>query len=336
MHKAINDRRSIEKVLSANEEIKSFAPRVYSPALAYAGTKTTPATVVGVDSILEPKVTRLKEKTTIGQYYDTTGTPTAMIGVGIAKSLNIGVGDEIVLISQGADGSIANDLYPVSAIVGNKSSTDSRVVYLRLKDAQMFLSMGDSVHEYALLVRTPDDNEAIAKQLQTALHIDMPEITVSPWQVVEASFYRTMLSDKQANRFMLGVLIFIIFIGVLNTVLMSVLERTREFGVLRAIGSRPATVAKLIFIETMMLTTLCLIVSIILLIPILLWLVNIGFALPEPVDIGGMSFSHISGRVSPLVLLAPIAYIYSFTAVVTILPAIRAANVTPKTAMGSH
>jgi putative ABC transport system permease protein len=145
-----------------------------------------------------------------------------------------------------------------------------------------------------------------------------------------------MRSDKRANRFMLGILIFIIFIGVLNTVLMSVLERTREFGVIRAIGSRPSTIVQLIFVETMMLTTLCLAVSIILLVPILGWLVNVGFSLPEPVDLGGMTFSQIRGGVTPLVLLAPVAYIYSFTALVTILPAIRAASVTPKTAMGSH
>jgi hypothetical protein len=93
---------------------------------------------------------------------------------------------------------------------------------------------------------------------------------------------------------------------------------------------------QLIFVETMMLTTLCLAVSIILLVPILGWLVNVGFSLPEPVDLGGMTFSQIRGGVTPLVLLAPVAYIYSFTALVTILPAIRAASVTPKTAMGSH
>ena len=336
VHKTINHRRLVEQTLSANDDVKAFAPRVYSSALAYAGTKTTPVTVVGVDPDLEPKVSRLKEKTKIGQYYNNAHTRTAMIGAGIAKSLAIDVGDEIVLISQGADGSIANDLYPVTAIVGNKSSTDSRVVYLPLTTAQEFLSLGESVHEYVLLVRAPNDNEVVAKALETELHHNMSEITVTPWQVIDETFYRTMRSDKRANRFMLGILIFIIFIGVLNTVLMSVLERTREFGVIRAIGSRPSTIVQLIFVETMMLTTLCLAVSIILLVPILGWLVNVGFSLPEPVDLGGMTFSQIRGGVTPLVLLAPVAYIYSFTALVTILPAIRAASVTPKTAMGSH
>ena len=336
VHKTINDRSFVEKILSANDDVKAFAPRVYSPALAYAGTKTTPVTIVGVDPDLEPEVSRLKEKTKIGQYYNNAHTPTAMIGAGIAKSLAINVGEEIVLISQGADGSIANDIYSVTAIVGNKSSSDSRIVYLPLTAAQEFLSLRESIHEYVLLVREPNVNEAVAKTLETVLHRKMPEITVSPWQVVDETFYRTMQSDKRANRFMLGILIFIIFIGVLNTVLMSVLERTREFGVIRAIGSRPSTIAQLIFIETMMLTTLCLLVSIILLVPILAWLVNVGFSLPEPVDFGGVTFSQIRGGVTPLVLLAPVAYIYSFTALVTILPAIRAACVTPKTAMGSH
>ena len=132
------------------------------------------------------------------------------------------------------------------------------------------------------------------------------------------------------------IIVFIVFVGVLNTVLMSVLERTREFGVIRAIGSRPAEVVKLIFIETMLMATLSIAVGIIVLIPVLFWLVNFGFELAQPLNVGGIAFQHLKGTITPLVIIAPALFIYVFAALVSIMPGIRAAKITPKTAMGSH
>ena len=77
----------------------------------------------------------------------------------------------------------------------------------------------------------------------------MPDenLDVQPWQVVEEAFYKSMQADLQGNYFAMAIIVFLVCIGVLNTVLMSVFERTKEFGVLRAIGSRPAQIFKLIF-----------------------------------------------------------------------------------------
>ena len=290
IYKSIQDTQKSEAAIQSIDAIKSYTSRVFSPALAYAGDKTSLARIIGVDPILEPKVTRLRQKVSDGNYFDTSpnaeGYFKAMIGAGLANNLKIEVGDEIVLISQGADGSIANDIYLVSAIIGNKTSFDRIAVYLPLAAAQEFLSMGSDVHEYAMLVDEAHKNEEIAEELQKVI----PELTVSPWQVVEATFYRTMQADKQGNHFTMGLIVFIVFIGVLNTILMSVLERTREFGVLRSIGCRPVDLVKMVLLETLMLTGLSVIIGALLITPINLWLSTTGFLIPEPVDMGGVSF----------------------------------------------
>ena len=144
-HKTIDDVESVEKMLAANGEVRGYAPRVHVPALAYAGNKMSPVSVIGVDPELEPTTSRLREKVQSGRYFgaDTTGkSANAMIGAGVARSLEIAIGDEIVLISQGADGSIANDIYSVSALVGNRTSSERLSVYLPLATAQEFLSLG--------------------------------------------------------------------------------------------------------------------------------------------------------------------------------------------------
>jgi ABC-type lipoprotein release transport system permease subunit len=242
------------------------------------------------------------------------------------------VGDELVLISSGADGSIANDIFVVSAIIGNKTSFDRMAVYLPLNAAQEFLSLGNDVHEYVLLVNNKDDNEAIASGLSAQL----TEVTVSPWQEVEATFYRTMQADKQGNYFTMGLITFIVFIGVLNTVLMSVLERTREFGVLKAIGSRPMQLVRLITLETFILAFISVILGFLLILPIIYWSAEVGMVLPEPIDMSGIKFQHLKGEMSARIFWIPMAFILATAVLISIPPGLRAARILPKEAMGSH
>ena len=340
IYQTIADRETVESILKSSDQIKYFTPRIFAPALAYAGNQTSPVSVVGIDPELEPKTSRIRQKVQAGAYFDddlsANGLTKAMIGQGVARSLDIGTGDEIVLISQGADGSIANDIFEVVALVGTKDSYDRMIVYLPLVPAQEFISVGDQVHEYAMLVNNANGSEAIASSLQLKLDNVVPGATVSPWQVVEEAFYKSMQADLQGNYFAMAIIVFLVCIGVLNTVLMSVFERTKEFGVLRAIGSRPAQIFKLIFVETMMMATLSILLGYLLLIPMLLFLTQVGFVLPEPMEMGGVPFLHLKGGVNALVLTAPALIIYAFAAVVTILPGIRAVSITPKTAMSSY
>jgi putative ABC transport system permease protein len=336
VYKTIQNREQIQVALADSPKIKSFTPRVFSPALAYAGDRTAPSQIIGIDPELEPTVSRLLQKVAKGTYFSTSPNPDgyyeAMIGRGLHIRLKLNVGDEIVLISSGADGSIANDIFVVSAIIGNKTSFDRMAVYLPLNAAQEFLSLGNDVHEYVLLVNSKDDNEAIANELSAQL----TEVTVSPWQEVEATFYRTMQADKQGNYFTMGLITFIVFIGVLNTVLMSVLERTREFGVLRAIGSRPMQLVRLITLETFLLAFISVILGFLLILPIIYWSAEVGMLLPEPIDMGGITFQHLRGEMSARIFWIPMAFILATAVLISIPPGLRAARILPKEAMGSH
>ena len=336
IHKTIENPAVVETTLKNHEDVTGWAPRVYSSALAYGGNKTSIAQIFGIDPELEPTVTRILQKVSAGQYFsaqpNADGYYPAMIGRGLANSLRLDVGDEIVLISSGADGSIANDIFIITAIIGNTTSFDRLGVFLPLTVAQEFLSIGGEVHEFALLARNKHDNEQLAVELQSL----MPSLKVSPWQQIEATFYRTMQSDKQGNYFTMALIVFIVFIGVLNTVLMSVLERTKEFGVLKSIGCRPSELVKLIFIETVMLASISISVGLALILPVIVWFTEVGIKLDISVDMGGVVFDTMKGDLSAYVVFMPMGFMLLTAALISLPPGLRAARILPRVALGSH
>ena len=336
IHKTIENPAAVETTLKNHEDVTGWAPRVYSSALAYGGNKTSIAQIFGIDPELEPTVTRILQKVSAGQYFsdqpNADGYFPAMIGRGLANSLRLDVGDEIVLISSGADGSIANDIFIITAIIGNTTSFDRLGVFLPLTVAQEFLSIGGEVHEFALLARNKHDNEQLAVALQSL----MPSLNVSPWQQIEATFYRTMQSDKQGNYFTMALIVFIVFIGVLNTVLMSVLERTKEFGVLKSIGCRPSELVKLIFIETVMLASISISVGLALILPVIVWFTEVGIKLDISVDMGGVVFDTMKGDLSAYVVFMPMGFMLLTAALISLPPGLRAARILPRIALGSH
>ncbi|MDA0825016.1 MAG: ABC transporter permease [Proteobacteria bacterium] len=335
-HRVIKDTNRLEKFLSEQKDVRSYAPRIFSAGLAYATDKSVPAPIIGVDVLAEPTVTRLRDKVSAGTYFtastDSEGYYEAMIGLSLARALDLDIGDELVLVGQAADGSIANDIFRVSALVGSESSFDRMSVYLPIQAARIYLALTEGAHQYALLVNEGVDNQALARSLQGLL----PNLEVAPWQVIEATFYETMQTDRRSNQYMMVLIVFLVFIGVLNTVLMSVFERTREFGVLRAIGMRPNRLVWLIALETFSLAFLSCLIGFVLVSPLIFWFTEVGWRLPEAVDMGGVAFEHLKGETSLFVFLMPWSVVLGTAFLVSIFPGLRAARINPKDAMGEH
>lgn len=337
LQKTIDDPSGIVQHLSEDPAVESFSLRVFAPALAYSEDQSSPASIQGVDAERERLTTTLAQKVKDGRYFaskpNADGYVEAMIGRGVADLLSIGVGDELILISSGADGSIANDIFIVSGLVGDQRSPDRLNVYLPLPAAQQFLSMGQRVHQVAILLNSNSGTFEYADALQA--HVD-PELKVDPWQRVQETFYKTMEADMQSMYVGLGIIVFIVCIGVLNTVLMSVLERTREFGVLRAIGTKPMHIARMVLLENLMLSTLSCLIGFLIALPLLIWLANVGIVMPEPVDVGGVMMSHMKGEFSARPFLVPLALVVITAVAVCIPPGLRAARVSPVQAMSAH
>lgn len=340
LYKRIRNVDEVLKTVKAVPGIQAAAPRVFAPSLAFASDKTSMGSVIGIDPVAEADATSIAQKERDGPFLladpggnrSPDGYDLVMIGKAVAKNLKLEIGDELVLIGQGIDGSIANDIFIVGAIIGTKDGSERMNIYMTLDAARRYLYMGPSAHEIALMTESPDDAVRVAARVKAALGDDT--LTASPWQEVEVTFYNAMKADKESNLVTSGVIMAMVAIGVLNAVLMSVLERTREYGLLRAVGTRPRQVFSMIVVETMMLGILSCLVGFAVSIPILNLLVDPGIPIP-PVEMGGMYMDAMVAEISPTVFAFPLALVLVTSFLVSLWPAARAARLTPVAALGA-
>ena len=341
LYRTVNNSAQLETLLEGDDLIKGLTSRIHSTALAYGDNKTGLAMLIGIDVARERTVSFIENKIQQGKYLtqnkNADGYYQAMIGQGLASSLKLQVGDELVLISQAIDGSMANDIFIVSAIVGKQGSAERFNVYLPLVAMQQFMAMPNAVHRLILLIDDYEHSEEAALQLQQKYQSTLAEhdLAVFPWQVVEKEFYRVMKADKEGNVISMYIVVFLVCLGVLNTILMSILERTGEFGVLKAIGTSPTRIFIGILLESQVLAILCCVLGFLIALPINYYFTYVGIQLPEPMEISGLSFEYVRGLMNITVFMYPASILLCATFLISIIPAYRAAKIKPLDAMRS-
>lgn len=302
--------------------------RIKGGALAYGQNRVVPIALIGIDPKGEDAVTQISSKVVVGHFID-DGVPLdeVLLGAKIADVLKLSVGDDLVLISSGADGSIANGVYRIRGIVGQKDSYLGNLAILSLKGAREFFSMGIEAHEIILRLHHFKEARSLAKILKT--NLNPPDLSIDPWQEVEKEFYQSMEADKQGNHISIFIIVIMVGIGVLNTVLMAVLERMREYGLLRAIGARPGSILGLVLLESSWLSGFGIALGLALCLPINYWFQEYGIIMDHPIEIGGMAFDRILGEISYYSMFFPGIIIFLTAVLVSLFPAIKAASASP-------
>ena len=223
LYKTINNFSEIEKRIKKIKNIDSWAPRIYSAGLASVKEKSTGVRIVGVDPKNEIKTTGFDRKVTEGRSFSESENNETLIGKGLANTLKAKLNDELVIVTQGADGSIANDLYNIVGIVEMGDDVSNRTaLYLNIKDAQELLVLENRIHEIAITVNSLKHVLKISENLKHL--IQEPELAIAPWQVFARSFYAAMKADQEGMYYTLIIIVLVVAVGVLNTVLTMVLE----------------------------------------------------------------------------------------------------------------
>ena len=332
MYKNIPHYRDIGSQIMEMEDVEAWAPRFYAAGLTSVGEKSSGARIIGIDPSLETIATNFQRKIIRGNTLAATPSNEAVLGKGLAETLKAEPGDTVLIFSQAADGSLANDLYKIAGILESGNTADDRSsLYLHLQDSQDLFVLDSAVHEIAVIATGLDVVGDLTESIKTKL--DNPDLDVESWKEFAHSFYVAMKADKQGAWISLFVIILIVATGVLNTVLMTVLERRREYGVLRAVGTQPSQVFKLVIyeVESMALVSIAAGVAVSLVINYLLS-IN-GLPMPETYTYGGMEFSRFYSEISAHGILIPALTIVATALIVGLFPAYRASRVEPAKAM---
>jgi len=212
--------------------------------------KSAGAQLVGILPEAEAAVTKLGEKVEVGAYLSPQASKEILLGVDLAETMLAEPGDEIVAVTQAADGSMGNDLYTVVGIVRTGNLVlDRGGAFLHQDDARELLVLGSALHEIALLAE--DQHAVAALHDATVAELGEADLLIRPWQKVNPMLVQWLGLQDLGNGILLMMVFAVAALGILNTMLMSVFERTKELGVIRALGLRPTQMVALIMLETL-------------------------------------------------------------------------------------
>jgi len=177
------------------------------------------------------------------------GEPGAWVGEKLSQYLKLGIGDTIVLISQGYHATTAAGKYEIKGIVKLPlPDIDNKIVYLPLDICQGLYNAENHLTSLALAVKNSKD-KAIAETVDNLSAISMEDQRVMEWREMNEVLVSTMDADDKGGQIMLGILYLVIAFGIFGTVLMLTAERKREFGVLVAIGMQKKKLASIMTME---------------------------------------------------------------------------------------
>jgi len=334
-------RQAIDGIAALATEIRQRFPQaaVAARASAYvlvsSEERSFATQLVGVQPGFEPAVSSIPGLLTSGGYLDKPVAADVVIGQVMARNLKVGVGDELTFLGSGIDGSFAAGVVRVKGIFSSGSQDlDRSLAEVPLAYFQDAFAMGDRGHVIALALPDLAAVPALLDPLR-AMVKNRENLVVLDWEALMPGLKQAIQADMTSAWFMYGVLIMLVAFSVLNTQLMSVLERTREFGVIMALGIKPRRLAMLVFLETFMMAAIGLVIGVLLGSLLTGYYAHTGFSYP------GMEEMAAKFNMSPemypslgllSVLLGP-SVVFVFCLLATIYPAFKLYRLRPVEAM---
>ena len=246
----VADASAVRTALESARPDAVVTTRIFADALLTSPTGSVGVALAGVVPDAERHVSMWRDKLTEGEWLGTDDRA-LLLGAAAARSLGVELGDKVVAMAQ-SNGEVSSRMFRVRGIVQTGSAEiDGAFAMGTLAATQALLGRPDAAHQLALHLPdaegTADDAHAIADALAR------DDVEVLDWKRAMPEMVESIALDAGSSNLMMLVIGIIVGMGVLNTVLMSVLERVREFGVMRAVGLPDRSVRRLVLAEGLLL-----------------------------------------------------------------------------------
>ena len=321
--------------------VEQVLPRLYLPALAQSSRESRGIMLIGIDPqrerLINPFLRALADEAMIRS----ADSRDAVVGARLMNELQIKPGQKFVVTAQHRDGTLHSELLHVRGVVrSGMKDIDGSLIMVGRERAGLLTGSSTSVHELAVILSNPRDEASVHNQITKKLAAH-PGVEAVNWERAMPNLANAIKLDYASQKFIFMVILLIVTIGVINTLLMSVMERMREFGVILALGSKPMSLRAMIMLEALSLGLLAAALGSLLGSLATWYLVQVGVDLemfvPETLEFGGVVFDPIMrASWNPVWMIEIALYVIGLTLLAALYPAIKAGRITPVEGMRYH
>ena len=332
---AIEEPGALLAELRALPGIAAAAPRVQVQALASTSAKSEGIMLIGVEPLAERGVTFIDRTVVQGAALAPGADREVMIGRRLAEKLRLKLGEKMVVMAQAANGELGTAAYRVSGIFATESASfDGAFAFVTLSAAQSLLALGPRVS--TINVRLDDRARTAAAVGELRARFASRGLAFAPWQELLPQLEDMVKYLRVVSGILLGVLLLVVATAIMNTVFMAVTERTREIGLMMALGASPNAVLRMVVYETVVLLLLAAVAGYGAGIALVAYLGRAGMDLSRFFE-GYSSIPGLTGIVYPQLvggsIVPPGIALIVVGVLVSIYPAAKAARLDPSRAI---
>lgn len=245
------DGQQLYDSLVALPEVLMVAPRTVTQGMLTTTTGSAGVQVNGVIPTLEYSFSQLRKKIIDGNPFDSTKKNEVMIGKKLAGKMKLRLGSKLVLTFTDSAAGIVSGAFRVAAIYqSDNTPLDERNVYVTHQDLGSLLGTGTSFHELGIMLKEDELVKSIHEQLKSRY----PAYRIQSWKEISPETDLLVNTVNQYSYIIMTIIMIALAFGIINTMLMAILERTREIGMMMALGTNRLRIFLLVLLETVFLT----------------------------------------------------------------------------------
>jgi ABC-type lipoprotein release transport system permease subunit len=322
------------RAIDADPAVTAAAPRVYTGGLISSGHATSAGMFMGIDPVREMRLSRFLDPLVEGRL-PVSGRNELLVGEEMARQLSVALGDELVVVASGADGSMANDLFTLVGVFRTGLvELDATFAVMDIGDLQTLVVLPpERIHEIAVATIDPWIADATAERLGSALPPADRPIEVVGWTTLNPAMVEYVALGESMHLIIIIVVFTIAIFGVANTMVMATYERRREFAVMLALGATPGSVRAVVVYEAMALGVLSLVLGAVITFPLMVWFHNappdMSWAIDDVTLMGALLSPSLRVEYDVLFWIQAAVALFATALLASLIPAWRAARVPP-------
>ncbi|PLX21151.1 MAG: ABC transporter permease [Salinivirgaceae bacterium] len=280
--KYLQNVNQISKVLDTISDVVAHSERVITSAMVMSADGNAGINLIGINPSKEKLVTNLYDQIIEGSYFDDGKSKRIVIGKKLAEKLNLKIGSRPVFTFQTITGNLTNDTYRVVGIFETVNSTyDETHAFVNINELTPILEMPEnSTHEVAVLLNQNNKSDKVKEEIKSVF----PDYSVLTWTDLSPEMKVVTKGMEFSMYIFIAIILIALLFSIINTMLMVVLERTKEIGMLMSVGMNRLKVFRMILLESVYLSGFAGIIG-----------VGIGYGIAKIFSVSGIDLSNLYG-----------------------------------------